>query len=304
MGMDATQAPQSFDRPVSIIGAGRLGQAVGTLLREAGIEVKAVSSHSLEAAQATALTSGGMATTDHIEAARRGSFVLVALPDDVLADVVGRVAAGGGFAASQVIAHTSPSLGLDALSPAAEAGAAVGCMTPIQRFATAEQAVREMRGAVFALTADERACPVIESLVTTLGGTPVRVSSSSRRLVDAAMAVASQDVLMVWDAASELLVQAGFTRSEAKAAIVPLVRNMGNIVRQFGTRGAVGGPIAHGDAQAVRAHLATLEEADPAVASVYRALGRRAVDIARTSGDIDEETAEELRRLLAEGRSA
>jgi predicted short-subunit dehydrogenase-like oxidoreductase (DUF2520 family) len=177
-------------------------------------------------------------------------------------------------------------------------------MTPIQRFATAGQAVREMRGAVFALTADERACPVIESLVTTLGGIPVRVSSSSRRLVAAAMAVASQDVLMVWDAASELLVQAGFTRSEAKAAIVPLVRNMANIVRQFGTRGAVGGPVAHGDAHAVQAHLAALDEADPAVASVYRVLGSRAVDIARASGDIDEEAAEELRRLLSEGRSA
>lgn len=59
------------------------------------------------------------------------------------------------------------------------------------------------------------------------------------------------------------------------------------------------GPIARGDCELVRRQLAALSAADPQLAELYRALGRRAVDLAVRKGTISPESAAALGEALA-----
>ncbi len=53
---------------------------------------------------------------------------------------------------------------------------------------------------------------------------------------------------------------------------------------RLGPEAALTGPIARGDAETVRGHLAALATATPAVESLYRAAGLATLEIARRRG--------------------
>ena len=61
---------------------------------------------------------------------------------------------------------------------------------------------------------------------------------------------------------------------------------------------ALTGPVARGDVQTVRAHLAALSDA-PEVQEVYRTLSMQAIPLAESAG-ADRGRLEELRRILGE----
>lgn len=291
----------AFDRDVAIIGAGRVGQAVGTILRQAGMKVRAVTARTQETAQAAALSSGGRAGTDNAAAARGAGFVFLSVPDDQIARVAEEVAREGGFGEGQVVAHASGALGLDVLAPARNAGAHVGGAHPMQSFASAQHAVKEIPGSVFGVTAEPEAVGVIEAFVHALGGTPVRIPEASRALYHAAAAMASNGFVALEDMAAGLLEQAGFSPEEAQAALWPLIRGTAQNIRQFGTRVSLTGPIERGDADTVKLHVRALEVAPASTRGAYRVLGLRALEIAVGRGSVDEEQAAKITRILKEG---
>jgi len=300
VGMDETQETR-FDRTVAIIGAGKVGTAIGTLLRRAGVRVTAVTARSEQTARAAALATGGEPMTDNTTAARTAQLVLVTVPDSAIAPVVREMAARGAFNAGQVVAHASGALGLAELNAASVAGAAVGSMHPIQAFASAAHAVREIPGSIFGITAEEEALGALESLARVLGGTPVRVAPEAKALYHAATVLASNCFVALEDMAHELLGEAGFSAEEAQAALGPLVRGTAANLERFGTRVALTGPIARGDLDTVRAHLSALDRAPADTAAAYRLLSMRATEIAHDRGSIDDATAQAARRLLGEG---
>lgn len=289
-----------FEHTVAIIGAGKVGTAIGTLLRRSGVRVTAVTARSRQSADAAALATGGEPMTDNAAAARSAEVVLVTVPDGAITRVVREIADAGGFTPGQVVAHVSGAAGLAELHAAGAAGAHVGAMHPIQAFASASHAVREIPGSVFGITADGGAVEVLEHLAVTLGGTPVRVAPEVKPLYHAATALASNCFVALEDMAHELLAQAGFSAEEAQAALTPLVRGTASNLERFGTRVALTGPIARGDLDTVRAHLAALGSAPADVAAAYRLLSGRAAEIALDRGSIDEATASEARALLDE----
>ncbi len=283
---------------VAILGAGRVGQAVGALLREAGYSVTAVTARTLQAAQAAALATGGTAYTDNTAAARAAQLVLVTVPDDVIESAVADIAADGGFAAGQVVAHTSGAHGLGVLAPAAEAGAAIGAIHPMQSFATATRATQDLPGSIFGFTADDDAREVLLAVVESLGGHAVDVADEVRPLYHAAAVMASNGFVAVEDMATNLLVSAGFDERAARRALVPLVAGTTINIRRFGPKEALTGPVSRGDFDTVRAHLEALQSAPESHRQAYLALNAHAADMAEEVGMISHETATELRAVL------
>ena len=299
--MDTSATPRvvpAFDCTVAIIGAGRVGSAIGSLLRQAGVTVTAVTTRHDATARAAALSTGGEPLTDNVAASRTATLVLIAVPDDSIDSVIREIASGGGFAVGQVVAHLSGALGLDVLRPAADAGAVIGCVHPAQSFANAQHAIQEIPGSVFGVTADQDVRRVLEALVGVLGGIPVFVTDGKRPLYHAASVMASNYLVALSDIASELFERAGFSPQEARSALEPLVRGTATNIRVAGPRGALTGPVARGDIDTVRAHLAALEDVPAEIGQTYRLLGLRAARIARETGRISEEAAEEMARLL------
>ncbi len=283
-----------------MLGAGKVGTAAAVHLAQAGLSIVAVTTrHPATAALAAELT-GAEAGTDNVAAAVRARIVLVTTNDDAVAEVAAQVAQAGAFRPGQLVVHMSGALKLSVLEPAARAGADIGCAHPIRSFATREQAIRDIGGAVFGVTAGPGAAGELEALVAALGGRAVEVDDDRKIVYHAAAVMASNYLVAVEDAAVRLLAAAGFDDASATEALAPLARGTLDNVAQMGATAALTGPIVRGDADTVRGHLEALRKLPGDSLELYKALGRHTLEIARRRGTLDASAVERLTELLAE----
>jgi predicted short-subunit dehydrogenase-like oxidoreductase (DUF2520 family) len=83
---------------------------------------------------------------------------------------------------------------------------------------------------------------------------------------------------VVVDAAVRCAVLAGLDPDTARRALAPLVLRSAENALAGLADGGLTGPVARGDASTVESHLAALA-GEPALAALYRALARGAVDL-------------------------
>jgi predicted short-subunit dehydrogenase-like oxidoreductase (DUF2520 family) len=157
---------------VGLAGAGKVGLVLAGALRRAGHRIAAVwDSH--EPAQDRAEQSFpsiqrvGIAS----DLALHAGLVIVAVPDDVLGDVIENLAAGPEPWQGVTVVHVSGRYGSQVLQPLADRGAVTGAMHPAMAFAgdvTTE--LERLSGACFAVTAGPEDSPRIRRMVRRMGG--------------------------------------------------------------------------------------------------------------------------------------
>jgi predicted short-subunit dehydrogenase-like oxidoreductase (DUF2520 family) len=91
------------------------------------------------------------------------------------------------------------------------------------------------------------------------------------------------------------MMEAGVGESDALHALLPLVQGTLENLDKLGVGAALTGPIARGDADTVRLHLARLSDSDR---ELYCGLGRELLRVARAAG-LDAAKAAELESLLS-----
>jgi predicted short-subunit dehydrogenase-like oxidoreductase (DUF2520 family) len=300
---EATQSlesrPSVFrDKTVAILGAGKLGCAVGAMLRQGGLRIVAASTRSEDTAELACQLIGGEACTDNTEAAERAAIILLTMNDDTIARVADELAQAGVFRPGQLVIHMSGALPLSVLDPAARAGAHVGAAHPMRSFATREQAIRDIPHSVYGVTAGPGASEELDEIVRLLEGRAVHIADEKKVLYHAAAVMASNYLVAVEDMAVQLLLDAGFDETSAMEALAPLAQNTLENVAELGTTDALTGPIVRGDVETLRAHLDALASLPPDRLRLYRALGLRAIDIAERRSTLDAETLAQMREVL------
>lgn len=285
-----------MQQPIGIAGAGRVGPALGRLLRERGVPVAAVASRSAaHAAAGAAFVGGGAVAASYSELPAHASRILIAVPDDAIGGVAGALAMRRGAAL-----HTCGARGPEALATLAAAGVSCGALHPLQTVASPEEGVAALPGAAFAIDGDGAAGAWAEQIVALLGGLPLRIPAEWRPLYHAAAVMASNYLIALLAAAVMLVKEAGVEEAVALRALAPLARtSLENALRR-GPAAALTGPIQRGDVETLRAHLAALADAPAAIASLYRAAGLAAVELARAGG-LPEAAARRLEDVLRQG---
>jgi predicted short-subunit dehydrogenase-like oxidoreductase (DUF2520 family) len=282
--------------PIGIAGGGRLGQALGRLLRDRGEPVAAVACRELDHARAAAAFMGeDVAAVRYAELPARASRTLIAVPDDAIPSVAELLAEAG---LKGLALHTSGTLGLEALAPLARRGVCCGSLHPLQTVPSPAQGVAALPGAWFALSGEARVSAWARRIVELLGGRAFEIPDESRPLYHAGAVMACNFFAALLDAGVILFGQAGLGREDALAALTPLVTaGVGNALR-LGPERALTGPFARGDVETVRAHWAALAGAPEPLRDLYRAAARYTIGLARRSG-LDETKASEIERLLS-----
>lgn len=277
---------------VGVIGAGRVGAVLAAALRAAGHDVVGVSARSPQSrARAADLLPGVPVLRPH-DVARHSSLVLLALPDEVLADPAGPVAdlvATGALHADQVIAHTSGRHGLSVLEPVARTGAVTLAIHPAQTFGGTAADLPRLPGVAYGVTALGRHWPLAEWLVAELGGTAVSVPEELRPLWHSGLAHGANHLVTLVASALDIVRATG--ASDPAAVLRPLLSAALERTLEQGDA-ALTGPVARGDAEAVAGHLAALEEHAPSQAPIYR-------ELARATADRLDDPAPELWQVLA-----
>jgi predicted short-subunit dehydrogenase-like oxidoreductase (DUF2520 family) len=259
---------------LAIIGAGRVGRALGRRFRELGWKIGSVVTRGEVSARKSARFIGaGHAHPGVSRAVFASRVILIATPDDQIAVVAEELARmGGNELPGKVVLHTSGAQGAGVLNVLKAQGAAVGSMHPLQSFSGVS--VPSLEGRVFAVDGDTQAVRVARQMARALGGSPVRVASEKKALYHTAAAMAAGHMLAVEEAATQLLVSIGMRRSEAVRALLPLTRQVLDNFEGLGPRAAWTGPLSRGDFKVVQAHLRALRESPQEFANAYAALSR------------------------------
>jgi len=282
--------------PIGIAGGGRLGQALGRLLRDRGEPIAAVACRELDRARAAAAFMGeDVAALPYAELPRVAGRVLIAVSDDAIPSVAALLAASG---LKGLALHTSGTLGPAALEPLARKGVGCGSLHPLQTVPTPAQGVAALPGAWFALSGEARACAWARRIVDLIGGHAFEIPDERRPLYHAGAVMACNFFAALLDAGVTLFGQAGLRREEALAALTPLVTAGVANALHLGPERALTGPFARGDVESVRAHWAALAGEPEPLRELYRAAARYTIGLARRSG-LEETRASEIERLLS-----
>lgn len=272
---------------VGIVGAGRVGSALGAALRRAGHDVVAASAVSAASRSRAERMLPGAQILPPDEVLAMVDFALLAVPDDALRPLVAGLADTGAWREGQLVAHTSGAQGVGVLDPASARGVLALALHPVMTFAGRPEDVDRLLGATFGVTALDELRPVAESLVVEMGGEPVWVPESARPLYHAALSIGSNHLVTLVNDALAALDAAGVTESEQLLAPL-LSASLDNVLRLRDA--ALTGPVARGDVATLQRHRRALGGVAPELVPSYLAMARRTAERAHAAGLLDEAT--------------
>jgi len=287
---------------VSIIGAGRLGTALGLALKEVGYKIEVVAAKRPATARRAAKIFGPKTlAVSALQLSRlspsqrvrlnRCSLVLIATPDDVIAQIAQQMAAifisqsrddKTAAAARRVVLHTSGALSADILEPLQRAGFAVGSLHPLVSISESRSGADLLTHAFFSVEGDPAAVRVGRSIVSHLGGESFKIDSRRKALYHAAAVTASPNMTALFDIALEMLGACGLRPARARRILLPLIEStVANLATQDPAR-ALTGTFKRGDVSTVQKHLAALKTANlPQALAAYVVLGQRSISMAK-----------------------
>lgn len=272
-----------------IIGAGRVGTALGATLAAAGHRVAAVTPSSAPDRIATLLPEAAVLPATAV--AKAGTdLLLLSVPDDVLERVA--VDLAGVVRPGQVVAHTSGAHGLAVLAPA---GGRPLALHPAMTFTGDPTDLDRLPGISYGVTAPAELRPLATRLVADLGGTIEWIAEGDRPLYHAALAHGANHLVTLAGDAIDQLRHAG-VRDPARLLAPLLHAALANALARGDD--ALTGPVVRGEAGTVARHLQALERSAPDAAPAYRVLARRTADRAIAAGRLSPSAAEPLLGVL------
>lgn len=153
---------------------------------------------------------------------------------------------------------------------------------------------------VIALDGSPEVVAGLWALAERLGGRPLVVTAAARPAYHLAASLASNALVALVAQAVEIWQMAGLAGELALPALLPLIASTQANLARVGLPQALTGPISRGDVATVARHIAVLGSAASLaeIAASYRALGLRAVTLARAQGRVPASDLEAIAALL------
>jgi predicted short-subunit dehydrogenase-like oxidoreductase (DUF2520 family) len=282
---------------VAIVGAGRVGTALGVRLRRGGHRIVAASGRDATAAR-TRTYLGAVPVLPPADAARRAELVLIATPDDAIEPTCESIVAGAGVTTGAVVCHVSGATSLDALAAAEAVGATALSIHPLQTFPDVGSAIERLAGCPMAVTArTDAGADLGWRLALDAGGRPFRLADDAKPLYHAAAVFASNYLVAITALARDVGSAAGL--EEPVSLFAPLQATTLANLSSMGPERALTGPSVRGDAGTIDRHLVALSTSVAGAVEAYVALARAALDVAERSGRLDANKRAAVEEVLA-----
>ncbi len=286
-----------------VVGAGPVATALAGALRLAGVPVLGLWARKPQPARQAGAVAGVAAfSSAPPDILLEAEVVILAVRDQVIHEVAQMLVGTGLVNRRHALLHCAGAASAEELlGGVAHQVGGIGTLHPLSAIADGRAAMRALKGTVFGVEGNDAGRRAAEKLVGAIGGIVLELRSTQMAAYHAAAALASNYVVALLDVAAQVLASAGVDADQAARALVPLAEGALRNVSARGTTDGLTGPIRRGDAVTVQRHLEALR-ARPDLAEIYRALARRAVEIAaRIDGpDAPQRTGLDAIRTLIE----
>jgi len=286
---------------IAILGLGKVGIAIGCLLKNAGYDIAAIASRSTLSLSRGVEYTSGKPFSSFSQAASLAECIFITTTDDAIASTCEKIAQGGSITPGKKVVHMSGAGGLDLLNTAKDAGAYVASIHPLQSFADVEGAIKNIPGSAFGITTQNEINDWSVQIVRDIGGIPFFIPEEDKPLYHAAACMASNYLTTLLHTVKEIYRSFGLSDDAAIHAFWPLINGTLKNIESKGTVSALTGPISRGDVGTIRKHLQTLHEKLPTYLPIYCAMGMLTANIGIEKKTISEEEADIIKQLLKGG---
>ena len=266
-----------------IIGLGKVGSVLLTLMRQAGhIPVWVISSkgleHDIPVFRSVPVEPAGV------------DVVFIAVPDSIIVGVADTMAARWGKACKGIcFYHFSGLFSSDLLASLAVNGGEVASLHPLQSIVDITVAEQAIRQSWFTSEGSDQAIEAATDMVESIGSRLINISKQDKIIYHTAAVIASNYMVSIVSQAGQLLETSGMSMGH----LIPLIKSTVANIEKHG-QSALTGPVQRGDWATVKAHITELYERFPDILPSYDALGRYTAHIARKQWPEDVRLPEKL----------
>lgn len=243
---------------IALIGAGNVATCLGPRLKEAGHEITAVYSRTVESARALADRLGATYTTD-LKAVPASDAAIVMLKDDALKELAPAISDSLN---DTLLLHTAGSVSMDIWYTAG--AMKYGVLYPMQTFSKTS-VIDWSQVPLFIEGSSDQTLNSIRELALTVSPDVTVLSSEGRKKLHLAAVFTCNFSNHMYAIAEQLLADEGVPFR----VMLPLVRETARKVETMSPQDAQTGPAIRGDRKVIDEHLALLKD-NPEYAQLYR----------------------------------
>lgn len=279
---------------IGFIGAGVVGGSLAVSLVNAEFRVVAVASRNYDSAKDLSDRVPGCRVYSKLQdVVNVADVVFVTTTDDAIRPVTNAQK----WRTGQTVVHCAGANSLDVLDSATRYGAMIGAMHPLLAFSSIENGYRNIPGTTFGIEADGETREYLNTLVYSIGGTPVDISSEDKALYHLTGVMMGGLLTTLGATVAQLWEHLGLTRSEGVQALVPMMKSVSNNLETVGLPQAVAGPYMRGDVGTIKKHLDVLQARVPSVLPLYCQLALAGLPFCEEKG-LESRSADEIRDLV------
>ena len=263
---------------ITIIGYGRLGQALEKAADGAGYEIAYIYKNREELHRMKEIS----------------DLVFITPPDAEITAVCEYLRFRFYELVGKTIAHCSGALPSNILLDLKEKGAAIACFHPMQ---SVTLKTASFEGITFDIEGDEKAIKMLEKFAEEIRANSLRVTKEDKEMLHVAAVMASNYMVTLSDLAASVSKGSGLNKKQVLDALLPLMNSTLENLGQLSPSEALTGPIARGDVETVQRHVKFLKNRGELL-SIYKKLGVLTLDL--TDPEIvNESVKSELKELLS-----
>ena len=283
---------------IGIIGAGKVGTALGCVLKRKGLAVTAVGSRrqaSLDRARPY-IGEESIYTLDNWRVFASADVVAVTTQDREIHKVAEQIFAQGIALEGKVVFHTSGAHASIELSPLDKKGALLGSFHPLQTFPDIDAGIAVLPETYIFIEGDEAALPALRTLASAVGREWKLLARESKVLYHLSAVFVCNLLCALLYSGEGIMERIGIDIEPFYPIIRATLRN----IEAKGPLSSLTGPVVRGDAGTIEAHLTAMQGMERA-REVYRSLSRVALEMAEERGEVGPEQLAALKALLGEG---
>jgi len=239
-------ARSSRKRKVVIIGAGRVGTALGLALKEKGYPIVGVGvvgatgrSPLQSARRGAKILQAPVFTPKPLDALKEAGIILITTPDREIEKVARTLSRSGILTKETLVIHTSGAFGVEILDPLKNFGVSHRMWTvplrlamhplqtfskPITNYSASGGPMTNFQGCYFALDGNRKALRIGKKIVKDLGGIPIFIPGGKRVLYHTGASIASNYLVSLMDLALQVLEEIGISQKKGFNMLLPIIQ--------------------------------------------------------------------------------
>jgi predicted short-subunit dehydrogenase-like oxidoreductase (DUF2520 family) len=245
---------------IGFIGSGKVGFSLGKYFSMKGISLSGYYSNLYKDAIEASQFTNSKAYKNINDLARDSTIIFITTPDDSIIKVWQKLSTFN--LTNKIICHTSGSLTSSIFLDINNSDALAYSIHPIFAFSDKYNSYKTLQNASFSIEGPEIRINELKIFFQSLGNKAFIINSDNKALYHLASVTASNLVLSLINTGCSYLSKCGLSENDALEALLPLIQNNIDNVKNNGFINALTGPVERNDLGTIKMHVDVIPKED------------------------------------------